>query len=86
MKCSDISDESVVSAIESCTNAEIGVAFTWDVVARLESQGAQKKVALAKLYNMIRKGRIHGCVHGTGIMCRGDLHVPVEGIACPPLC
>lgn len=86
MKCSDISTARVLETVRLRQRPESGVASTWDVIEDLALEGAVAKVVQAKLYNLIRKGRLHGCVHGTVVTCRGDLHVPVPGVKCPLLC
>lgn len=78
MQAKDISDESVLAAIErvakpGSTDGYMGLAPSasrWDIAWQLGGD-LPEKVLLAKLRTMVRRGVLEGCTCG----CRGDFHI-----------
>lgn len=86
MKASDITDDQIYELVATATFegfegmkawhiAEVGTPsclMAWDAVKALPQY--PKKVVLAKLRQMVEKGRLRGCPCG----CRGDFRFPWE--------
>lgn len=71
----DISDDAILAIVDRfcADNPKRGHApwaFTWDIQAALPE--FPKKVVLAKLRSLVKRGVLNGCTCG----CRGDFHRP----------
>ena len=71
MKAADISDDAIyLNIIEQYRERKCGLANVWDVFRAFPQ--FPEKVVMAKIRQMIAKGRLIGC----GCGCRGDLLFP----------
>jgi len=85
MKCADLPDDTVIATVRDLAKrSSTGVACFWDLEEELWD--VPVKLVRAKVQRLVKRGLLHGCVHGTGTTCRGDLHVPEPGKACPAVC